>query len=91
MPVLVPDRARLNPRFEAYRLSSAPDDLDLRTTLDVPVIPAAGHGHAPIALAQARARAARNHLAVSPSGQRALFIDAERRVLVVSLDVCNLI
>jgi hypothetical protein len=86
MPLLVPDRAKLNPAFEAYRLSPAADDVAARCALDTRVVPPAT-GRAPLGLAQARARAGRNHLAIAPGAQRALFVDGARRVMAVALDV----
>jgi hypothetical protein len=87
MPTLAPDRARLNPAFEAYRLSAAADDAAARTALDARVIAPAGARAPYLGLAQARARAARNHLALAPAGACALFVDAARRVVLVTLDV----
>jgi hypothetical protein len=88
MPVLEPDRALLNPKFEAYRLAPFDEATALaRTALAVPATPTGLSGRAPLALAQVRARVRHNHLAVERGGTRALFVDAARRVCVVELDV----
>jgi hypothetical protein len=92
MPVLIPDRSKLNPAFEAYRLHSPADadDTVVRRPLRSAVIPT-GREHrayqAPLGRAQVSARAKRNHLTVDQSGSRALFVDSAKDVILVELDV----
>jgi hypothetical protein len=96
MPVLIPDRSKLNPAFEAYRLHSPADadDTVVRRPLRSAVIPT-GREHrayqAPLGRAQVSARAKRNHLTVDQSGSRALFVDSARDVILVELDVSAVI
>jgi hypothetical protein len=86
MPLLQPDRALLNPAFEAYKLDSLEEDeVVSRHTLPHVLSQAALSGRTHVSFAEVQSRIRHNHLAVSPTG-RAVYIDAELGVCAIDVD-----
>ncbi|KAL4080678.1 hypothetical protein J3A83DRAFT_4201637 [Scleroderma citrinum] len=83
-----PDRSLLNPKFEGYKLQVISPDV---ARYDLPYKPtqAATSGRSPLSLQEVQSRITHNHLVLSPNSRRALYIDAEHRVIVVDVDVAN--
>jgi hypothetical protein len=89
MPKLEPVRALLNPKFEGYRLDPVPEaDAVARFPLPRTATQATVSGRALLSFEEVQSRVRHNHLAVGSGGPggRALYVDAEMGVVLVTLD-----
>jgi len=96
MPSFTPDRSLLNPKFEGYRLDPiAQEDVVARYVLQFNLsqatVSTSAVGRSPLSMQEVHSRITHNHLAVSPNSTpqcgRALYVDAELRVVVIDVDL----
>lgn len=92
MPTFVPDRSKLNAKFEGYKLDPiAQDDVisryDLPQKIGQSTISA---GKSPLTMPEVQSRITHNHLTVSPEGEYALYVDADSRVILIKIDEVSL-
>ncbi|KAF9497678.1 hypothetical protein BDN71DRAFT_1467056 [Pleurotus eryngii] len=81
------NRALINSKFEGYRLSLiAQDDYVSRFGLQYPATQATVSGKAPLTFQEVQSRISHNHITLPRDGSRALYVDASRRVISVSLN-----
>ena len=83
-----PDRSLLNPKFEGYKLQVISPDV---ARYDLPYKPTqvTTSGRSPLSLQEVHSRITHNHLTLSLNCARALYVDAEHRVVVVDVDVSD--
>lgn len=91
MPTFIPNRSLLNAKFEGYKLDPvAQNDVVSRYKLNFKLtqatMPTSG---SPLTMQEVQSRITHNHLVVSSQSGRAIYVDAELRVIVIDLDVVS--
>lgn len=88
MPIFTPTRSLLNPKFEGYRLDAeAQEDVVTRHELEFKLTQATvSSGRSPLSMQEVQSRITHNHLALLSEKGRALYVDAEFRVVVLDID-----
>jgi hypothetical protein len=92
MPSFTPNRSLLNPKFEGYRLDPIVQEGSVtRHDLQFKLSQATVSARSPLSMQEVQSRITHNHLAVAPcldgnANRRALYVDAELRVIVVDVD-----
>jgi hypothetical protein len=98
MPSFTPNRSLLNPKFEGYRLDPIiQEDVVTRHDLQFKLSQARVSGRSPLSMQEVQSRITHNHLAISPNSLntdgnghgRALYVDAELKVIVVDVDLVS--
>ncbi len=84
-----PNRSLLNPKFEGYKLDALnQEDIITRYSLPHKLKQTAASGKSPFSFQEVQSRIRHNHLIFAPNG-RAVYVDAELRVIAVDFDdVC---
>jgi hypothetical protein len=92
MDPFIPNHSFLNPKFEGYKFDPVSQedsvicyDLEHRPTQ----IAISGIGESPLSFHEVQSRITHNHLAVTPQGGRAVYIDAEYKVIIVDVDLVS--
>lgn len=80
-----PNRELLNPKFEGYKLQVISPGI-ARHGLPYKPTQVTTSGRSPLSLQEVQSRITHNHLVLSPAPGRALYIDADHRVVVVDID-----
>lgn len=76
----------MNPKFEGYKLDAIDqDDCVVRHNLQYTVTQATVSTHSPLSFHEVQSRITHNHLSVAPNGSRAVYVDAQYRVVLVEL------
>lgn len=85
-----PNRLLLNPKFEGYRFDPL-DQSNLVFRYDLACGPSqtAFAGNAHLSFQEVQSRIRHNHLTTSSDGTRALYIDAEYRLVLIELDASD--
>lgn len=93
MPTFIPDRSKLNAKFEGYKLDPiAQDDAVSRYDLPQKIRQSTvSAGRSPLSMPEVQSRITHNHLAVSPEGEHALYVDADSRVILIKMDEVRLL
>ncbi|KAI6039319.1 hypothetical protein EDC04DRAFT_3140934 [Pisolithus marmoratus] len=84
-----PNRELLNPKFEGYKLQLISPGV-ARHGLPYKPTQATASGRSPLSLQEVQSRITHNHLVLSPAPGRVLYIDADRRVVVVDVDLTDI-
>ena len=93
-PPFTPTRALLNPKFDGYKLDTAPH-AQSSVSLPYPLSQTAKSGTL-LTFQEVQSRIRHNHLTVWPEGEggegegRAVYVDEEMRVVGISIGVCPL-
>ncbi|KAJ6512255.1 hypothetical protein C8R47DRAFT_691375 [Mycena vitilis] len=85
-------RSLANPKFEGYKLDPIDQDLcAARYNLQYTLTQATVSTHSPLSFHEVQSRITHNHIAVAPDGARAVYVDAQYRVILVDLEpeACN--
>ncbi|TFK40543.1 hypothetical protein BDQ12DRAFT_679638 [Crucibulum laeve] len=78
------NRYLLNPKFEGYRLDLVPQEQAIsRFALQNIPSQTTAPGNVPLSFQEVQSRITHNHLAVSTDGSRAIYVDAEYRVVLI--------
>ncbi|KAH7885275.1 hypothetical protein F5I97DRAFT_2062504, partial [Phlebopus sp. FC_14] len=85
MADFAPERTLLNPKFEGYKLQVIPQDGVARYDLQYKPTQIATSGRSPLSFQEVQSRITHNHLALSTTADRGLYVDAERRVVVIEI------
>ena len=87
--VFQPNRALLNSKFEGYKLDAVNhEDVLLSFPLAHKLSQIAPSAKSPLTFQEVQSRIRHNHLCIGPSG-RAVYVDAELKVISVTIDdVC---
>jgi hypothetical protein len=88
MDPFIPNRSLLNPKFEGYRLDPVSQEASV-AHYDLVYQPtqATVSGRSPLSFQEVQSRITHNHVAVAPEGGRALYVDAEFRVVLITVDL----
>ncbi|KAF7978515.1 hypothetical protein HWV62_45683 [Athelia sp. TMB] len=88
MPLFSPNRSLLNPKFEGYKLDPlSQEDVVLRHELPFKITQSTVSARrSPISMQEVQSRITHNHLTIAGQGNRALYIDAEFRVVLIDID-----
>jgi hypothetical protein len=87
MFTLHPNRSLLNPKFDGYKLDPiSSEDAIARHALKHVATQASASGRHLFSFQEAESRIRHNHLTVSPDRERAVYVDADLRVISVRLD-----
>jgi hypothetical protein len=98
MPSFTPNRSLLNTKFEGYRLEPiAQEDVvtrhDLQFKISQATVSTGRSARSPLSMQEVQSRITHNHLVVSSAltgqGGRALYVDAELRVVVMDVDLVS--
>lgn len=82
-----PNRALLNPRFDGYKFSRLEhDEVISLYTLKYKVSQTNVSGHAPLSFQEVQSRVTHNHLAICSQSRRAVYVDADLRVIGIDVD-----
>jgi hypothetical protein len=86
-----PNRSLLNPKFEGYRLDPiAQEHVVTRHPLQFKLSQATVSARSPLSVQEVQSRITHNHLAVAPGGHpRAMYVDAELKVIVVDVHLVS--
>ncbi|KAF8208926.1 hypothetical protein K438DRAFT_295654 [Mycena galopus ATCC 62051] len=80
------DRSLLNPRFEGYKLDALDEDNCVaRHSLQYTVTQSTVSTNSPLSFQEVQSRITHNHISVTPDDSRAIYIDAQYRVILVEL------
>ncbi|KAH7915485.1 hypothetical protein BJ138DRAFT_1077421 [Hygrophoropsis aurantiaca] len=86
MSTFTPDRSLLNPKFEGYKLDLiAQEDAVIRYELEHKTTQSTTPGRSPLSFEEVQSRITHNHLAITEGGHRALYIDADYKVVIIDL------
>ncbi|THH27992.1 hypothetical protein EUX98_g6195 [Antrodiella citrinella] len=86
-----PTRSLLNPKFEGYKLDALDQDkLISRFPLQYKPSQTTLSGRTPLSFQEVQSRIRHNHLAIGPA-QKAVYVDAEYRVISISVDEGTLV
>jgi hypothetical protein len=92
MDPFIPNHSFLNPKFEGYKFDPVSQedsvicyDLEHRPTQ----IAISGTEESPLSFHEVQSRITHNHLAVTPEGGRAVYIDAEYKVIIIDVDLVS--
>ncbi|KAG6850746.1 hypothetical protein H0H93_009369 [Arthromyces matolae] len=92
MNIFEPTRTLLNPKFEGYKLDPvSQDEIVSRFSLDFKPSQATVSGRSPLSFQEVQSRITHNHLAVCPQGNRAMYIDAAHKVVVIDIDEASIV
>ncbi|PIL22551.1 hypothetical protein GSI_15240 [Ganoderma sinense ZZ0214-1] len=87
MPFPDPIRALLNPRFDGYKFSRLEhDEVISHYALEHKVSQTNVSGRAPLSFQEVQSRVTHNHLVICNQSRRAVYVDAELRVIVIDVD-----
>ncbi len=87
MFALHPDRSRLNPKFDGYKLDPiSSEDAVSRYALQHKATQASVSGRHHFSFQEAQSRIRHNHLSVSPDAEHAVYIDENLRAILIRLD-----
>ena len=88
MPLFSPNRSLLNPKFEGYKLDPiSQEDAVVRHELPYKITQSTvSTSRSPISMQEVQSRITHNHLAMAGQGNRALYVDAEFRVILIDID-----
>ena len=90
MPTFIPDRSKLNAKFEGYKFDLiAQDDVVSRYDLPQKIRQSVSAGRPPLTMPEVQSRIMHNHLTVSPGGEHALYV-ADSKVILVKIDGVSL-
>ena len=82
-----PNRALLNPRFDEYKFSRLEhDEVISHYTLKYKVSQTNVSGRAPLSFQEVQSRVTHNHLAICNQSRRAVYVDADLRVIGIDVD-----
>ncbi|KAJ7675850.1 hypothetical protein DFH06DRAFT_1317990 [Mycena polygramma] len=85
-------RSLVNPKFEGYKLDAIDQErCAARYNLQYTLTQATVSTHSPLSFHEVQSRITHNHIAAAPDGARAVYVDAQYRVILVDLepDTCN--
>ncbi|KAI0822263.1 hypothetical protein BC628DRAFT_1327771 [Trametes gibbosa] len=92
MPTFTPDRSLLNPKFDGYKFSPLEyDEVTSHYSLQHRLSQTNASGRAPLSFQEVQSRVLHNHLVVCSQSRRAVYVDAELRVIGVDLDEATLV
>jgi hypothetical protein len=92
MELFTPNRSLLNPKFEGYKLDPISQEATVtRYNLDYRPTQKTISGRSPLSFQEVQSRITHNHLAVATEGGRALYVDAEFRVVLIDVDLASLV
>lgn len=88
MPLFSPNRSLLNPKFEGYKLDPiSQEDAVIRHELPYKISQSTvSVDRSPMSMQEVQSRITHNHLAMASQERRALYIDAELRVILIDID-----
>ena len=82
-----PNRALLNPRFDGYKFSRLEhDEVISHYPLQHKLSQTNVSGRAPLSFQEVQSRVTHNHLAIYNQSKRAVYVDAELRVIAIDVD-----
>ncbi|KAJ7134604.1 hypothetical protein C8R44DRAFT_870222 [Mycena epipterygia] len=82
------NRSLLNPKFEGYKLDAiAQENSVARHNLQYTVTQATVSTNSPLSFQEVQSRITHNHISVAPHGSRAVYVDAQYRVILVELEL----
>ncbi|KAJ7459842.1 hypothetical protein FB451DRAFT_562194 [Mycena latifolia] len=85
------ERGLLNPKFEGYKLDAISQENSVaRHNLQYTLTQATVSTHSPLSFQEVQSRITHNHISVAPHGSRAVYVDAQYRVILVGLDLTPL-
>ncbi|KAI0354943.1 hypothetical protein OH77DRAFT_1590313 [Trametes cingulata] len=91
MPTFNPDRSLLNPKFEGYKFAPLEyDEVTAHYALEHKLSQTNVSGRAPLSFQEVQSRVLHNHLAVCSQSRRAVYVDAELRVIGIDIDEATL-
>ncbi|KAI9058335.1 hypothetical protein FKP32DRAFT_1597420 [Trametes sanguinea] len=87
MPTFTPDRSLLNPKFDGYKFSPLEyDEVTAHYPLEHKLSQTNVSGRAPLSFQEVQSRVLHNHIAICSQTRRAVYVDAELRVIGIDLD-----
>lgn len=87
MPTFTPDRSLLNPKFDGYKFSPLGyDEVTSHYPLEHKLSQTNASGRAPLSFQEVQSRVLHNHLTICSQSKRAVYVDAELRIVGVDLD-----
>ncbi|KAJ7670225.1 hypothetical protein B0H17DRAFT_1162181 [Mycena rosella] len=85
------ERSLLNAKFEGYKLDAIDQDNSVaRYNLQYTLTQATVSTHSPLSFHEVQSRITHNHISVAPHSSRAVYVDAQYRVILVELDLTSL-
>ncbi|KAJ7288354.1 hypothetical protein C8J57DRAFT_513708 [Mycena rebaudengoi] len=85
------NRSLVNPKFEGYKLDPISQETAVaRHNLQYVLTQATVSTNSPLSFEEVQSRITHNHLSVAPQGTRAVYIDAQYRVILVELNLATL-
>lgn len=82
------ERSLLNAKFEGYKLDAIDQDKSVaRYNLQYTLSQATVSTHSPLSFHEVQSRITHNHISVAPNSSRAVYVDAQYRVILVELDL----
>ncbi|KAJ7250890.1 hypothetical protein B0H12DRAFT_1185678 [Mycena haematopus] len=81
---MLTDRSLLNPKFEGYKLD-VQDNCVTRHSLQYAATQSTVSTSSPLSFQEVQSRITHNHISVAPNDSRAVYIDAQYRVILVGL------
>ncbi|KAI8978686.1 hypothetical protein BD414DRAFT_465693 [Trametes punicea] len=91
MPTFTPDRSLLNPKFEGYKFAPLEyDEVTAHYPLEHKLSQTNVSGRAFLSFQEVQSRVLHNHLAICNQSKRAVYVDAELRVIGIDLDEASL-
>lgn len=91
MSSFIPDRSLLNPKFDGYKFSPLEfDEVASRYPLEHKLSQTNVSGRAPLSFQEVQSRVTHNHLAVCNQTRRAVYVNAELKVVGFDLDEVSL-
>jgi hypothetical protein len=80
------DRTLVNPKFEGYKLDAVDqDDCVARHSLQYIATQSTVSTNSPLSFQEVQSRITHNHISVAPDDPRAVYIDAQYRVILIEL------
>ncbi|KAI0632103.1 hypothetical protein C8Q77DRAFT_1074185 [Trametes polyzona] len=91
MPTFSPNRSLLNPKFDGYKFAPLEyDEVTAHYPLEHRPTQTNVSGRAPLSFQEVQSRVLHNHLAVCAQSRRAVYVDAELRVVAADVDEASL-
>ncbi|KAH9854666.1 hypothetical protein C2E23DRAFT_867262 [Lenzites betulinus] len=92
MPTFTPDRSLLNPKFDGYKFSPLEyEEVTSHYPLEHKLSQTNASGRAPLSFQEVQSRVLHNHLTICSQSKRAVYVDAELRIVGVDLDETSLV
>lgn len=86
MADFTPTRSLLNPKFEGYKLLLLDqDNVVRRYILPYKITQASSYGKSPLTFQEVQSRITHNHLVLSATKRRGIYVDANHQVIVVDV------